>query len=90
MGIGNSGRGNFVDNVYRIVAKHAFGADIENLDDTLRIGGNTGEIGTVENGILQRSGLEQRLPHFLQCRFDGSMLVQMFTDMQTQTRQEKQ
>ena len=35
------------------IAQHAFGADIEYLDDALRIGGDAGEVGAVEDGVLQ-------------------------------------
>ena len=43
------------------VAEHALGADVEDLDDALRVGGDAGEIGAVEDRVLQGAGLEQRL-----------------------------
>src|SRR5208282_3434771 len=41
--IGNAGRCDLVYQVACIVAKHAFSADIEYLDDTLSVGGDAGE-----------------------------------------------
>ena len=50
-----------VDDLGGKVAQHAFGADIEELDDAFFVGGDDREIGARENGVLQRAGLEQRL-----------------------------
>ena len=48
------------------VAQHALGADVEQLDDALLVGGDDREIGAGENRVLQGSRLEQRFlaPHF--------------------------
>ena len=48
-----------VDDFRRGIAEHALGADVEDLDDTLVVGGDAGEVGAVEDGVLQRAGLEQ-------------------------------
>jgi hypothetical protein len=57
----NVGRSNLVHDIGGRIAQHALGADVENLDDTLGIGGDTGEVGAIENRTLQGSGLEKRL-----------------------------
>ena len=59
--IGNVGRRDLVHHVGGRVAQHALGADVEDLDDALLVGGDAGEIGAVENRALQRARLEQRL-----------------------------
>jgi hypothetical protein len=46
--IGNVGRGDLVHDVGGRVAQHALGADIEDLNDALLVGGDTGEIGAIE------------------------------------------
>ena len=43
------------------VAQHALGADIEDLNDALRVGGDAGEVGAVENRVLQGPRFEQSL-----------------------------
>ena len=43
------------------VAQHALGADVEYLDHPFGVGGDAGEVGRVEYGILERPRLEQRL-----------------------------
>jgi hypothetical protein len=37
------------------------GADVEDLDDALRVGGDAREVGAVEDRALQGARLEQRL-----------------------------
>ena len=43
------------------VAQHALGADVEQLDDALLVGGDDREIGAGEDRVLQGPRLEQRL-----------------------------
>src|ERR1039458_6987811 len=43
--IGDIGRGDLVHHVGGQVAQHALGADIEDLNDTLLVGGDTREVG---------------------------------------------
>ena len=43
------------------VAQHALGADVEDLDDALRVGGDAREVGAVEDRALQGVTLGQRL-----------------------------
>jgi hypothetical protein len=43
------------------VAQHALGADVEDLDDALGVGGDAREVGAVEDRALQGARLEQRL-----------------------------
>src|ERR1700688_4666848 len=59
--IGNIGRRDLVHDVDGRVAQHAFRADVEDLDDALRVRGDTREVGAVENCVLQGPGLEQGL-----------------------------
>ena len=59
--IGNVGRGDLVHHFGGRVAQHALGADVEELNDAFFVGGDAGKIGAVENRVLQRAGLEQRL-----------------------------
>ncbi len=59
--VGDVRRGDLVHHVRGRVAQHPLGADVEDLDDALGVGGDAGEIGAVENRALQRSRLEQRL-----------------------------
>src|SRR5918994_137896 len=42
------------------VPQHPLGADVENLDDAPGVGGDAGEIGTVEDRALQRASFQQR------------------------------
>ncbi len=57
--IGDVGRRDLVHHLDRRVAQHALGAYVEELNDALLVGGDAGEIGAVEDRVLQRSGLEQ-------------------------------
>ena len=59
--IGNVGRRDLVHHVGGRVAQHALGADVEDLDDALRVGGDAREVGAVEDRALQGPRLEQRL-----------------------------
>ncbi len=59
--IGNIGRRNLVHHFGGGVAQHALGADVEYLDDAFRVGGDAGEVGAVENRLLQGARLEQGL-----------------------------
>jgi hypothetical protein len=59
--IGNVGRCDRVHHFGGRVAQHALGADVENLNHALRVGGDTREVGAVENRALQGACLEQRL-----------------------------
>ena len=43
------------------VAQHALGADVEDLDDALLVGGDDREVGAREDGALQGARLEERL-----------------------------
>ena len=51
--IGNIGRRDLVHHVGGRVAKHPLGADVEDLNDTLRVGGDAREVGAVEDRALQ-------------------------------------
>ena len=59
IGVGNVGRRQPVQHVHTGIAQHAFGPDVEDLDDPLVVGGNAGEVGAVEDRRLQGAGLEQ-------------------------------
>ncbi len=59
--IGNVGRCDLVHHFGGRVAQHALGADVEDLDHALGVGGDAREVGAVENRALQGAGLEQRL-----------------------------
>ncbi len=59
--IGNIGRGDLVHHFGGRVAQHPFGADVEDLDDAFRVGGDTRKVGAVENRVLQRPGFKQGL-----------------------------
>ena len=59
--IGNIGRRDLVHHFGGRVAKHPLGADVEDLNDTLRVGGDAREVGAVEDRALQGPRLEQRL-----------------------------
>ena len=59
--IGDVGRGDFVDHLGGRVAEHALGADVEDLDDALGVGGDARKVGAIENGALQRPRLQKRL-----------------------------
>src|SRR5512132_2782672 len=55
----NVARTYLVDDFGGAVAQHALGADVEQLDDALLVGGDDREIGAGEDRVLQRSRLEQ-------------------------------
>ena len=59
--IGNVGRRDLVHHLGGRVAQHPLGADVEDLDDALRVGGDAREVGAVEDRALQGPRLEQRL-----------------------------
>ena len=59
--IGNVGRRDLVHDVGGRIAQHAFGADIEDLNDALLVGGDAREVGAVEDRVLQGAGLKQGL-----------------------------
>ncbi len=59
--IGNIGRRDLVHHFGGRVAQHPLGADIEDLNDALRVGGDAREVGAVEDRALQGPRLEQRL-----------------------------
>ena len=59
--IGNVGRRDLVHHFGGRVAKHPLGADVEDLNDALRVGGDAREVGAVEDRALQGPRLEQRL-----------------------------
>ena len=61
-----------VDDFGGRIAQHAFGADVEDLDDAFCVRGNNREIGTGENCVLQGPRLEQRLLSLLACRVVGA------------------
>ncbi len=49
--------------IFNVGAERMLGyaaADVEDLDDALGVGGDTGEVGAVEDCVLQGAGLEQR------------------------------
>ena len=56
--IGNVRRRDRVHHLCGRVAQHALGADVEDLDHALRIGGDAREVGAVEDGALQRAALQ--------------------------------
>ena len=63
--VGDVGRGDLVHHFGGGVAEHFLGADVENLDHALGVGGDAGEVGAVEDGALQGAGLDDgffRLP----------------------------
>ncbi len=59
--VGEVGGGDLVDDFGGGVAEHAFGADVEDLDDAVGVGGNGGEVGAAEDGALQGAGLQEGL-----------------------------
>jgi hypothetical protein len=52
--IGDVGRRDLVHHLGRGIAQHALGADVEDLDDALGVGGDAREVGAVEDRVLQR------------------------------------
>jgi hypothetical protein len=59
--IGDIGWGDPVHHVGGRVAQHALGADIEYLNDAFLVGGDTREVGAVENRVLQGPRFKQSL-----------------------------
>ena len=59
--IGDIGRGDLVHHVGGRVAQHALGADVEDLNDAFLVGGDTREVGAVENRVLQGPRFQQSL-----------------------------
>ena len=59
--IGDVGRRDLVDHLGGGVAQHPLGADVEDLDDALWVGGDAREVGAVENRALQAGRFKQRL-----------------------------
>ena len=55
----NVARADPVDDLGGRVAQHALGADIEQLDDALLVGGDDREVGAGQDRVLQRPGLQQ-------------------------------
>ena len=49
-----------VDDFGGLVAQHALGADVEQLDDALLVGGDDREVGAGQDRVLQRARLQQR------------------------------
>ena len=61
IGVGNVGRREPVHHVGGGVAQHPLGADVEDLDDALSVGGDAREAGAAEDGSLQRRCFLQRV-----------------------------
>ena len=59
--IGNIRRGDLVDDFGRRDPQHPLGADIEDLDDPLGVGGDAGEIGAIEDSALECARLQQHV-----------------------------
>src|SRR5258706_14930145 len=55
------------------IAKHPLGADVEDLNDAHRVGGDAREVGAVEDRTLQGPGLEQRLFRLLERSVVGAL-----------------
>ena len=70
--IGDVGWRELVHHFGRRVAEHPLGADVEDLDDALRVGGDAGEVGAVEDRALQGPRLEHGLLRLLARRVVGS------------------
>ena len=58
--IGDVGRRDLVHHLGGGVAEHPLGADVEDLDDALGVGGDAREVGAVEDRALQRARFQQR------------------------------
>src|SRR6185503_6354432 len=54
------GRRDLVRHLGGRVAQHPLGADVEDLDDALGVGGDAREVRAVEDRALQRAGLQER------------------------------
>ncbi len=59
--IRDMGRRDLVHHVGGLVAEHSLGADVEDLNDALRVRGDAREVGAVEDRVLQGPRLGQRL-----------------------------
>ena len=59
--IGDVGRGVLVHHLGGRITQHALGADVEDLDDALLVGGDAREVGAVEDGALQAPRLRAAL-----------------------------
>ena len=59
--IGDIGRRDLVHHVGGRVAQHALGADIEDLNHAFLVGGDTREVGAIENRVLQGPRFQQSL-----------------------------
>ena len=57
--IGDVGRRDLVHHLGGRVAQHPLGADVEDLDDALRVGGDAREVGAVEDRALQSRRFKQ-------------------------------
>ena len=71
--IGDVGRRDLVHHLRGRVAQHPLGADIEDLDDALRVRGDAREVGAVEDRALQGPGLQQYLFGLLSRRAIGAL-----------------
>ena len=63
-----AGRGNLVHHFGGRVSQHPHGANVEDLNAPLFIGGDAREVGAVKDCILQRAGFEQRFFRLLTSR----------------------
>src|ERR1051325_1714317 len=70
--VGNIGGGDLVDHVGGYITEHAFSAYIEDLNDASLVGRDAGEVGAVENRILQRAGFNQGLFGLFACGVIGA------------------
>ena len=70
--IGDVGRRDLVHHFGGRVAQHPLGADVEDLDDALRVGRDAREVGAVENRALQGPRFQQRLFRLLARRVVGA------------------
>ena len=68
--IGDVGRRDPVHHLGGRIAQHPLGADVEDLDHALGVGGDAREIRAIEDGALQGSRLEQG---FLTTRLDAGL-----------------
>ena len=59
--VGDVGRRDLVRHVGGRVPEHPLGADVEDLNDPFRVGGDAGEVRAVEDGALERARLQQGL-----------------------------
>jgi len=59
--VGDIGRGNLVDDIGGSEPQHQLGAGIEQLNNPHFVGGDDGEIGAVQYGLLQRAGFHNQL-----------------------------